>query len=86
MPTQSEKLPDQLTTAVDTRPGGGRKVTKVTAVSNLGRKLGLAIFGLTGLILTRQPIFIGDGEQHGETRVGTDAFVRPRSKASASAR
>jgi hypothetical protein len=59
VPTQPEKLPDQLTTAVDTRSGGGRKVTKVTSSRNLGRKLGLAIFGLTGLILTRQPIFIG---------------------------
>jgi hypothetical protein len=59
VPTQPEKLPDQLTTAVDTTSGGGRKVTKVTSSRNLGRKLGLAIFGLTGLILTRQPIFIG---------------------------
>ena len=45
-------------TAVEPEAGGNRKVTKVTCRNcNLGPKTRLAIFGLTGLILTRQPHF-----------------------------
>ena len=58
VPTETTKLSNNPATAVEPGAVGDRKVTKVTCRNcNLGQENRLAIFGLTRLILTRQPLF-----------------------------